>query len=480
MNRNRIRILTLALLIISIVTLIAQQQFGTPAQIRVLTDANNYLLVANAAQTNPISQPTQFNNARLRTDASGNLLVAMIGGVASGTVTSVSIVTANGVSGSVATATTTPAITLTLGAITPTSVTNSSLTAGRVVFSGTGGLASDDADLTFLTDTLTATKIIGSTSVTGGTTGLPPNGVEGYFATTSSSDPRGLMSAQYSTDAIGARFQLRKGRGTEASPTIITTADVLGRIRFSGYDGLNYLQMASIDAVSSGTIAATRIPTSLVFSTATNALPSILTTALTINSSQQLLGVDGISTLPTYSFASEATLGFWRSAAATVTLQGAFTSTGGGTFVGPVVVTGGGSNGTLQVPGAGFYRFSGRAATTSTSDGNIIFSNAAVSIGSQLKVDALPTVSSGFGTSPAITAGSTPLAGSINVGTGAPGTGGVINFNGTAFPSAPFVVCQDDSTLLTVRCTATTTQLTVAATALTASDIVSWIAISSK
>lgn len=40
----------------------------------------------------------------------------------SGTVTSVSVVTANGVSGSVATSTTTPAITITLGAITPSSV----------------------------------------------------------------------------------------------------------------------------------------------------------------------------------------------------------------------------------------------------------------------------------------------------------------------------------------------------------------------
>lgn len=39
-----------------------------------------------------------------------------------GTVTTVSVATANGVSGTVATATTTPAITLTLGAITPTSV----------------------------------------------------------------------------------------------------------------------------------------------------------------------------------------------------------------------------------------------------------------------------------------------------------------------------------------------------------------------
>ena len=44
------------------------------------------------------------------------------GGGGSGTVTSVSVVTANGVSGSVATSTTTPAITLILGAITPTSM----------------------------------------------------------------------------------------------------------------------------------------------------------------------------------------------------------------------------------------------------------------------------------------------------------------------------------------------------------------------
>lgn len=47
-----------------------------------------------------------------------------------GTVTSVSVVTANGVSGSVANATTTPAITLTLGAITPTSVAASGTVTG--------------------------------------------------------------------------------------------------------------------------------------------------------------------------------------------------------------------------------------------------------------------------------------------------------------------------------------------------------------
>lgn len=47
-----------------------------------------------------------------------------------GTVTTVSVVTANGVSGTVANATTTPAITLTLGAITPTSVNASSTVTG--------------------------------------------------------------------------------------------------------------------------------------------------------------------------------------------------------------------------------------------------------------------------------------------------------------------------------------------------------------
>jgi hypothetical protein len=53
--------------------------------------------------------------------ATGRLLVDL-SSVGVGTVTSVSVATANGISGTVATATTTPAITLTLGAITPTTV----------------------------------------------------------------------------------------------------------------------------------------------------------------------------------------------------------------------------------------------------------------------------------------------------------------------------------------------------------------------
>jgi hypothetical protein len=67
--------------------------------------------------------PSQAGNSGkyLTTDGSNTSWAAVSGG-AGGTVTSVSVTTANGVSGVVATPTITPAITLTLGAITPTSV----------------------------------------------------------------------------------------------------------------------------------------------------------------------------------------------------------------------------------------------------------------------------------------------------------------------------------------------------------------------
>ena len=66
-------------------------------------------------------------------------VATQVGAGGSGTVTTLSIVTANGVSGSVATATTTPAITVTLGAITPSSVTVSGVITASA---GSGALPS--------------------------------------------------------------------------------------------------------------------------------------------------------------------------------------------------------------------------------------------------------------------------------------------------------------------------------------------------
>lgn len=50
--------------------------------------------------------------------------------------------------------------------VTGGNVTDSALTAGRVTFAGTAGLLADDSDMTFLTDTLTVTKLVTSTSIT--------------------------------------------------------------------------------------------------------------------------------------------------------------------------------------------------------------------------------------------------------------------------------------------------------------------------
>lgn len=80
---------------------------------------SGYVLTSNGTGTPPTWQPGG-------------------GGGGGGTVTSVSVTTANGVSGSVANPTTTPAITLTLGAITPSSVNASgNVTGGTVTSTGT-------------------------------------------------------------------------------------------------------------------------------------------------------------------------------------------------------------------------------------------------------------------------------------------------------------------------------------------------------
>jgi hypothetical protein len=56
------------------------QGSGTPSQLRVITDATGALLATTATQTLPLSNPTIFTNTRLRTDASGNLVVTVSGG----------------------------------------------------------------------------------------------------------------------------------------------------------------------------------------------------------------------------------------------------------------------------------------------------------------------------------------------------------------------------------------------------------------
>lgn len=123
-----------------------------------------------------------------------------------------------------------------------------------------------------------------------------------------------------------------------------------------------------------------------------------------------------------------------------------------------------------------------KALFASPNNGAVNITDSGDTLGSRIKADALPTIASGFGGSAAITAGSTPFAGSIDIGTGGAATTGVINFAGTAFPSAPFVVVTTKLTNAVTRVSAiSTTQLTLTSTtAWTANDIISWICVSAK
>lgn len=124
--------------------------------------------VSNADGATPVAVYADPTTHRLLVDVPGG----------SGTVTSVSVVTANGVSGSVATATTTPAITLTLGAITPTTVNGVTLTGSgsatlalgtkSLTVSNTLTLAgTDSTTMTFPTTSATIARTDASNTFTG-------------------------------------------------------------------------------------------------------------------------------------------------------------------------------------------------------------------------------------------------------------------------------------------------------------------------
>lgn len=102
-------------------------------------------------------------------------------------------------------------------------------------------------------------------------------------------------------DAVPYTVSFDKSRNTVASPTIITVADCLGVIRFRGHTGsTGYITSAQIRADSTGTVGpnnTARVPSSLIFSTATDAAPSVLTDAMTIGNLQTV----GLGTAPTAS-----------------------------------------------------------------------------------------------------------------------------------------------------------------------------------
>lgn len=166
----------------------------------------------------------------------------------------------------------------------PTTGAISGFTTGTgLTFHGGGTITGASNALSLGATSLTLTSPLNAVNVASGITPA----VELEVDSTSTSSPRGIMSAQFNTGTDGARFHMRKARGTRASPTVVVTGDNLGRLVASGYDGASYLEMGSIIFGTTGTIGTNRIPTTIVFQTATDAAPSVLTTALTLDASQQ-------------------------------------------------------------------------------------------------------------------------------------------------------------------------------------------------
>ena len=77
------------------------------------------------------------------------------------------------------------------------------------------------------------------------------------------------MALKRSTDnATEPTIVLAKSRGSADSPTVVNSADVLGGIRFAGYDGSDYVtQGASILCAVDGTPGSNDLPGRLVFNT---------------------------------------------------------------------------------------------------------------------------------------------------------------------------------------------------------------------
>lgn len=168
-----------------------------------------------------------------------------------------------------------------------TMASSAALAANALVRGGGAGVApSTSANLTFdgstlaLTGAQTISSTLGVTGITTLTGGyLVGNASSLAFTVSTASttvqnfsntDTSGVFSAAYALHAGvagGANIALIKGRGTQASPTVVSSGDTLGSINFYGFDGTDYERAAIIRAVVDTTPGSNDMPGRLVFLT---------------------------------------------------------------------------------------------------------------------------------------------------------------------------------------------------------------------
>jgi hypothetical protein len=93
--------------------------------------------------------------------------------------------------------------------------------------------------------------------------------------------PRGLTITQSSADIAGAAFIARKSRGTNESPVVVNTGDIVGAFGFTSYNGTTYptdttLFGASVTAKSGSTISQSLFFTTGASNVGGNYVPNLL------------------------------------------------------------------------------------------------------------------------------------------------------------------------------------------------------------
>lgn len=231
----------------------------------------------------------------------------------SGTVTTVSVVTANGVSGSVANATTTPAITLVLGAITPSSVA----AVGSVTGSNLSGTNTGDQTITLTGD------------VTGSGTGS-------FTATIAANVVTNAKLAQMATHTIkgnktGGTANAADLTGTEVTALLdLFTSSLQGLVPSSGGGTSNFLRADGGWAVPPGTATGTVTTVSVVTANGVSGSVANATTAPAITLT---LGAITPSSVAASGAVSGSNLSGTNTGDQTITLTGDVTGSGTGSFV---------------------------------------------------------------------------------------------------------------------------------------------------
>jgi len=98
-----------------------------------------------------------------------------------------------------------------------------------------------------------------------------------------------IVARKSSTTSFGANVTLLKSAGTNSTPTVIGSTDVLGGLNYYGYDGTNYTIGAQITSAANGAVSTGIVPGSLTMTTystsgtANNALMIDSAGSVTIN-----------------------------------------------------------------------------------------------------------------------------------------------------------------------------------------------------